>query len=86
MHECKGFLPHCLSENTAFRILCFQKELFTSSAAHLQPKNVSTGSQDLGQGQKCYLVQSHTLASDRPRCGRSVCERERNQKYGEYPQ
>ena len=50
LHECKGFPPRCLPENTSFRFVCFQKELFTSLAAGLHPKSVSMGSQDLGHG------------------------------------
>ncbi len=47
----QGFLLYQLeAENTSFRFVCCQKELFTSSAADLQPKSVSTGSQDLNQG------------------------------------
>jgi hypothetical protein len=48
LHGC--LLYQLAAENTSYRFVCFQKELFTSSAARLQPKNVSTGSQDLNQG------------------------------------
>ena len=47
----QGFLLYQLAaENISFRFVCCQKELFISSANRLQPKSVSTGSQDVGQG------------------------------------
>ncbi len=44
-----NLLYQLAAENISFRFVCYHKELFTSSAAGLHPKNVSTGSQDLGQ-------------------------------------